>query len=114
MPDPKGWRLSRSSLLRLLGQAGQKPANAKELTDRDLERLASRHRLISTASLCDLPDQVSATSLHSLRSCQGDIKCTVAKRRLLAALGPLSRSQELNVVIKASLHVFWRTEAPIR
>ena len=62
MPEPKGWRLNRSALLRLLGQAGKKPANAKELASTALERLAVKHNLVSTASLCALPDEVSTTT----------------------------------------------------
>lgn len=71
MPEPRGWRLNRSALLRLLGQAGKKPANAKDLASTALERLAVKHNLVSTASLCDLPDKVSGTTLHSLRSPRG-------------------------------------------
>jgi hypothetical protein len=65
MPEPRGWRLNRSALLRLLGQAGKKPANAKELASTALERLAVKHRLVSTASLCALPDEVSVTTCTS-------------------------------------------------
>lgn len=63
MKEPAGWRLSCGQLKKILKQAGRSPANARELTQSELQRLAQNEGLVSRKTLTDLPDKVLETIL---------------------------------------------------
>lgn len=62
MREPPSWRLSRVSLCKTLKQAGCLPANAKEFTQSELQKLAQSKDLVSRKTLTDLPDKVRIVS----------------------------------------------------